>query len=229
MKLIIQLFIFTSISFNGFAQITLNACQALFDDQEFIFTQTGSDATGRAVFETTPITGDQPCSGIGVCEFQIAYNDMDSRWELRADDGNGNFSETYLIYYNTVKSTPYPPDTTLGLWVENSAAETSFCGGDGDSTIVVLKGDVQSEVLSTSSDEFTDLFKLFPNPSSSLITIESAFEVSSIQLFDLTGRSALKASKIERTTLDVQQLQTGFYVVQFENKAQRFFRKIVVQ
>jgi len=49
------------------------------------------------------------------------------------------------------------------------------------------------------------------------------------QFFDLTRILALKASKIERTTLDVWQLQTGFYVVQFEIKAQRFFRKIVVQ
>jgi hypothetical protein len=49
------------------------------------------------------------------------------------------------------------------------------------------------------------------------------------QLFDLTRKSALKVSKIERTTLDVRQLQAGFYVVQFEIKAQRFFRKIVVQ
>ena len=229
MKLIIQLFIFTSISFNGFAQITLNACQELFDDQEFIFTQTGSDDTGRAIFETTPITGDQPCSGIGVCEFQIAYNDTDSRWELRADDGNGDFSETYLIYYNTAQSTPNPPDATLGVWVENSTTDTSLCGGDGDSTIETLTGDVQSEVLGNFKEEFADVFKLFPNPSSRQITIESVYEVSNIQLFDLRGKSVLSASKIDQNSIDVRPLQTGFYIAKFEINDQQYVRKIVVQ
>ena len=229
MKLLIQLFIFTSISFNGFAQITLNACQELFDDQEFIFIQTGSDDTGRAIFETTPITGDQPCSGIGVCEFQIAYNDTDSRWELRADDGNGDFSETYLIYYNTAQSTPNPPDATLGVWVENSTTDTSLCGGDGDSTIETLTGDVQSEVLGNFKEEFADVFKLFPNPSSRQITIESVFEVSNIQLFDLTGKSVLSASKIDQNSIDVRQLQNGLYIAKFEINDQLYVRKIVVQ
>ena len=231
MKLIIQLFIFTIISFNGFAQITLNACQALFDDQEFIFTQTDTDATGRAVFETTPITGDQPCSGIGVCEFQIAYNDTDSRWELRADGGNGNFSETYLIYYNTAQSTPNPPDTTLGIWVENSTTdtETPYCGGNGDSTIETLTGDVQSETLGTSNEAFANVFKLFPNPSSAQITIESVFEVSNIQLFDLTGKSVLSASKIDQNSIDVRQLQNGLYIAKFEINDQLYVRKIVIQ
>ena len=231
MKLIIQLFIFTSISFNGFAQITLNACQALFDDQEFIFTQTDTDATGRAVFETTPITGDQPCSGIGVCEFQIAYNDTDSRWELRADDGNGDFSGTYLIYYNTAQSTPNPPDATLGVWVENSTTDTNtpFCGGDEDSTIVTLTGDVQSETLATYNQEFAGLFKLFPNPSSGLITIESAFEISNIQVVDLTGKSVISSSKIHQNTIDVHQLQKGLYITKFEINNRRYFEKILVQ
>ena len=229
MKLLIQLFIFTSISFNGFAQITLNACQELFDDQEFIFIQTGSDDTGRAIFETTPITGDQPCSGIGVCEFQIAYNDTDSRWELRADDGNGDFSETYLIYYNTAQSTPNPPDATLGVWVENSTTDTSLCGGDGDSTIETLTGDVQSEVLGNFKEEFADVFKLFPNPSSRQITIESVYEVSNIQLFDLRGKSVLSASKIDQNSIDVRPLQTGFYIAKFEINDRQYVRKIIVQ
>ena len=231
MKLIIQLFIFTIISFNGFAQITLNACQALFDDQEFIFTQTGTDETGRAIFETTPITGDQPCSGIGVCEFQIAYNDTDSRWELRADDGNGDFSDTFLIYYNAAQSTPNPPDTSLGVWVENSTTdtETPYCGGNGDSTIEILTGGVQSELLGNSKEESADVFKLFPNPSSRLITIESTYKISNIQVVDLTGKTVLSASKIYQNTLDVRQLQTGFYIAKFEINGKDYFKKIGIK
>ena len=83
----------------AFSQITFNGCPTIFNNQNFTFNNVGTDATGRNIYETTPINGDQPCTGLGVCEFRISWNNSLSRWEFIADDGNGNFSNTFLIYY----------------------------------------------------------------------------------------------------------------------------------
>lgn len=52
---IIALLTFT---FNLNAQITFNGCHGLFADQNYIFSNVGTDATGRNIYETIPITGD---------------------------------------------------------------------------------------------------------------------------------------------------------------------------
>ncbi|MDP5101183.1 MAG: hypothetical protein NWQ09_07650, partial [Nonlabens sp.] len=125
----------------SFGQITLNGCDALFGNQDFTFTNVGTDATGRNIYETTPLDGAQSC-GLGFCEFRISWNDMAMRWELVADDGNDAifFNGTNLILFNTSASSPNPPDATLGMWVDANG------GACGPSTIDTLTGDVQSTV-----------------------------------------------------------------------------------
>ena len=131
-------------SFTGNAQITLNTCDAFTNDQDFTLTLEGVDGTGRNFYQTNPITGDQPCSGLGACEFRIAFNAVEGRWEILADDGDGDFTTSYVLYYNSSASTPNPPDLTLGTWVENSAATLDLCNA-----VEVLTGDVQATLSRT--------------------------------------------------------------------------------
>ena len=68
--------------------ITFKGCTSLFDDQEYVFTKTGTDGTCRNIFTTTPLDGAQECGGIGTCEFKLQWSTVESRWEFLADDGN---------------------------------------------------------------------------------------------------------------------------------------------
>ena len=127
------------------AQINLNTCDLYTGDEDFVLTLESTDATGRNIYQTNPITGDQPCPGLGVCEFRIAWNTSLNRWEILADDGDGNFATSFVLYFNTSASLPNPPDLTLGTWEEN----TGITGGDCMS-IETLNGDVQAS-LSTNN------------------------------------------------------------------------------
>ena len=122
------------------AQINLNACDALTDDKDFVLELESTDGTGRNIYQTNPITGDQPCSGLGTCEFQISWNTIATRWEILADSGNGDFTESpYVLYYNDAASLPNPPDWSLGRWIENTTVTSGIC-----MNIETLSGDVQS-------------------------------------------------------------------------------------
>ena len=128
------------------AQINLNTCDLYTVDEDFILTLESTDATGRNIYQTNPITGDQPCSGFGVCEFRIAWNTSLNRWEIIADDGDGDFTTSFVLYFNTSASLPNPPDLTLGTWEEN----TGVTGGDCMS-IETLNGDVQASLSSNNA------------------------------------------------------------------------------
>ena len=119
------------------SQITFNACHPLLEDQDYIFNNIDTDATGRNIFETNPIDGNQPCGGIGSCEFQIAWNNVNNRWEIYADDGNGTFSNRFVLYFSNENTLPNPPGP-LDTWVEETSVTQSLCG-----TILLLEGDVQ--------------------------------------------------------------------------------------
>ena len=93
--------------------ITFKGCIPLFDDQNFVFSKIGTDATGRNIYITTPVDG-QDCSGLGTCEFKFQWNSSTSKWEFLADRGDGDFINPNLIYSNTSSSAPNPPDLSLG-------------------------------------------------------------------------------------------------------------------
>ena len=95
MKKLLFLLFFTSLAYSQ--TINFTGCPNLFDSNTYVFNKISTDVYGRNVYQTTPIDGAQDCGGLGVCEFQISWNDSQNRWEFMADDGNGDFSSTYLI------------------------------------------------------------------------------------------------------------------------------------
>jgi hypothetical protein len=66
-----------------------------------LFTLSGTDGTGRNVYSTTFANG-----------LEVRFNDIDTRWEVRA---SGGAMDVYL--YNTYASIPNPPS---GTWVGTS-------------------------------------------------------------------------------------------------------------
>lgn len=194
--------------------ITFKGCIPLFDDQNFVFSKTGTDTSGRNIYVTTPLDPGQDCSGLGTCEFKFQWNSSTSKWEFLADSGNGDFVNPFLIYSNTSSSAPNPPDLSLGTWVENTAATSGICGGNLSSSNATLTGAVQSSVLSTSDLDKLD-FKAYPNPVKDYLVFSGNLKIKSIELISYSGQ---KLSELTLTNgkVNLSNLKKGFYILKLD-------------
>lgn len=212
---------------SSYGQITVNACNPLFENQDFVFTNLGPDATGRNVFETTPITGDQPCGGIGVCELKIYWNDAMSRWELLADDGDANFNTNFLIYYNEEDSTPNPPSLILGTWVENVTVTGGVCGGNGASSINYMSGEIQDTTLSLEVADLNAL-EFYPNPTQGVFNIKGVSGNSlKVKVYNVTGIIVYENDSLNEGSIDLSSYSRGMYFVEIQWEQQTIIKKLI--
>lgn len=221
-------FIFILIGISSQAQIEFNGCHPLFDDQNYTFVNDGQDTTGRNIFITNPVDGSQDCGGIGVCEFQIFWNEVSTRWEFIADDGNGDFSSSFLIYYNTEASIPNPPSLLLGTWVENTAVTESACGGSLSTSNAILSGDVQDTTLHTDDALLSANVSLYPNPANDFVTLKDENNyIKSVQIFELNGKEVMKIND-NLQEINISKCQSGIYIVKLESYDNNvFYQKLI--
>lgn len=217
--------VFFFIGFSLNAQITFNGCHPLLENQNYTFNLKTVDATGRNVFETDPVTGDQDCGGIGVCEMQVAWSVANNRWEILADDGNGTFANTYVLYYNTEASTPNPPSLILGSWVENIGVTNSLCI-DG---ITTLSGDVQDTTLGIDDNIYDNDILVYPNPASTQLTILAGnIRINKVIISDMNGRVML--TQFDNIgTMDISKLTSGLYFLKMDLDERQLIRKIIIK
>ena len=193
--------------------ITFKGCIPLFDDQNFVFNKTGTDTSGRNIYITTPVDG-QDCSGLGTCEFMFQWNSSTSKWEFLADRGDGDFINPNLIYSNTSSSAPNPPDLSLGTWVENIAETSGICGGNLSSSNATLTGAVQSSVLSTSDLDKLD-FKAYPNPVKDYLVFSGNLKIKSVELISYSGQKLSELTLINGK-VNLSNLKKGFYILKLD-------------
>ena len=192
--------------------ITFKGCLALFDDQNFTFNQTGIDGTARSMFATTPIDSNQPCGGVGNCEFKIQWSVTNSRWEFTADDGKGDFSTPFVIYYNTSGSLPNPPSLNLGSWLENVPTTNNLCLGPLSNSNATLTGELQDNLLSNANFAINKNIQVYPNPVHDFLTIKSVNEIKNIEIWNMQGQKMDSAIKnLEK--IDISRLQNGLYII----------------
>lgn len=194
--------------------ITFNGCHYLFEAQDYVFSPDGTDAGGRNIYVTTPVSGDQPCGGIGTCEFRISWNTALARWEFHADAGSGDFADPLLIYYNTAASLPDPPSLSLGSWVENAGVTEGSCAGNLSASNAVLAGNVQDTLLEA-VDAATGTFAIYPNPARDVLMMPQA-GLRDVRIYNDLGQLALQHRGNNAPSLDVSSLARGFYVVCIE-------------
>lgn len=212
-----------------FSQITFNGCHGLLDDQNFVFNNTGTDAQNKKIYITTPVDGAQDCGGIGTCELKIQWNNTLTRWEIIADSGNGDFANTFLLYYNSTGNNlaANPPSNSFGTWVENTAVTNGECGGNLSTGNSVLTGDVHSSGLSVDHSTITKI-QIFPNPVADVITISGVEQVNSVNVFNSAGQ-LVKSQNFGKTVI-VKDLPPGVYVLKVmssnsEMKEFKFIKK----
>ncbi|MCL9808131.1 T9SS type A sorting domain-containing protein [Flavobacterium luminosum] len=192
--------------------ITFKGCPNLFSESNtFTFNSIGIDETGRNIYATTPINGDQPCPS-GACEFKILWNQANMRWEFIADSGDGDFLGSNLIYSNVEESTPNPPSLSLGTWEENIAVTSGECGGNLSNANATLTGAVQN-TLSKDNFLLDQAITFYPNPIKSVLNVRSSITINQISIWNLQGQSILVTE--ENSTLDLSHLQSGIYIMKF--------------
>jgi len=196
--------------------ITFNGCHELFANQNYIFNPAGTDVTGRNIYATTPISGDQDCPA-GTCEFKILWSTVNSRWEFIADNGDGDFLNPIIIYSNTSASTPNPPSTSLGTWVENIAETAGDCNGNLTSGNSSMTGAVQDNVLSDNDFSMTKGIVVYPNPSNSLINIRSNSPINEVAIWSIHGQKVLEFKNLN--AVDISELQAGMYIARIKTDA----------
>ncbi len=220
---------FLLLSYLGYSQITFNGCHPWFENQNFTFTNIGSDATGRNIFETTPINGDQSCGGLGTCEFRIYWSESNNQWEFTADSGNGDFIDPYLIFTNTNPSTPNPPSLTLGTWVEEVNITDGGCEGNLTASNAVLIGDVQDTTLSFADNNLSANIHLSPNPAHDYVSLsDSENKILRLEIYDISGKLILKESSV-KNAINISYLTDGLYFVKLFGDESTFIKKLIKQ
>ena len=106
------------------------------------------------------------------------------------------------------------------------AVEAEFTNG-------VLSERIESNVIERIIDGVGEagagMLQLFPNPTSGLVTINSAVLIKNLSVLDNSGRMLLvKEVDALNYTLDLKQLKEGFYFIRIETTEGKLVRKISV-
>lgn len=217
MKTTILLSLCLSFGLSKAQTINYKGCYNLFNNQDYVLTKTGTDTYGKGIYITTPVTGDQPCGGFGICEFKIQWNNTNTRWEFLADQGDGDFVDPYVVFYNATGSSSAvnPPSNTTGEWIENTAITQGECGGSMSGANSTMTGDVHTSTLAL-SDFNKNKFKIYPNPVKDVLNIIADEQLNSISIYDTAGR--LVVSEKSKLNINVSKLSKGLYIIKIETK-----------
>lgn len=214
----------TGLSALGFAQtIDFKGCIPLFENQTYTFTNTGNDTFGKKIYITTPVTGDQDCGGLGVCEFKLQWNNTDGRWEFLADSGNGDFVDPYLIYYSSTGNGTgtNPPNITVGNWLENTAVTEGDCGGNLTDANATLTGDVRTTTLAVNEFDQTKI-TIYPNPATEFINITGLENIKSGKVISVDGK--IVSTFANTGKIDISKLPNGVYFVEIQTDRSKINR-----
>jgi hypothetical protein len=213
-----KIFILSVIGLSGFTlaqTIDFKGCVPLFENQMYTFTKTGNDAFGKKIYITTPVTGDQECGGLGVCEFKLQWNNTSGRWEFLADRGDGDFVNPYLIYYSSTGNGTgtNPPNITVGTWIENLADTSGACGGNLTNANATLTGDVRTTTLAVNEFDQAKI-TIYPNPATEIINITGLDNIKNGKIISVDGKIVLTFNSTGK--IDISKLSPGVYFVEIQ-------------
>ena len=125
------------------------------------------------------------------------------QWTLNGNDIPGATSSTLVIY------PPYGTYTCYCVSPEGCVSETD-----------------PYTVLAAISEKHQDQIRIYPNPSSDEITIQSSSPILEIEFKDASGR-LVQPEKIKDQTWSIRTLSRGLYEVTFETSNEKFHSKIM--
>ena len=72
-----------------------------------------------------------------------------------------------------------------------------------------------------------DNVRIFPNPASSILTIEGGEEFENVSVFDQSGKRVIQTKMNGSRTLDISELRSGIYIVTLEGNNKRHVSKLI--
>lgn len=85
------------------------------------------------------------------------------------------------------------------------------------------------ELMNEEQISIRDKTKVYPNPATNQITIESS-EIKKIQILNMSGQVIFESSKVDdKTSIDISKYSKGIYVVKMDAENETLYEKIVVE
>ncbi|WP_040279369.1 T9SS type A sorting domain-containing protein [Psychroserpens damuponensis] len=81
------------------------------------------------------------------------------------------------------------------------------------------------ESLSISNPSIDSQFKMFPNPTNTLVHIESVHSILNTEIFTILGE---KVKTSQQNTIDVSQLNSGTYILKVSSEIGTFTKKLII-
>ncbi len=153
-------------------------------------------------------------------------NDVTLNWDLPdaclAPEGYNVFRDGTQINANPVTVTTYvDPGLPMGLYEYYITAVFYFGESDPSDPVYTLVTGIE--------DVDSDLFRIYPNPSSGTVNIESSAQINGIQVFNNAGQMIMdNVVKAGQYQFDVSNYEKGVYYIKLETSEGKMFRKITV-
>ena len=110
------------------------------------------------------------------------------------------------------------PDALGNVW--------AMAYGAGNGFVLQRFGDK----ISSAWDYNVSAFKMYPNPSSGILNIDSEYRIKKVVVFDINGRMIdAMPSDSQQITLDVSGFQNGVYFVSLQTDGGLFSKKLIIQ
>ncbi|WP_264521316.1 T9SS type A sorting domain-containing protein [Flavobacterium sp. N1994] len=169
-------------------------------------------------------------SAAGFTRFHMdIYTDtptQDKSFNFKFSNWSGGAGETNAFEYSATNANILP-STNPGTWISIDLPLTSFnaIGGNNNTDFVqfVITSDLgtvyydniylHKNTLGTTSFEAANV-KLYPNPASNVLNIESVLNIDKVAIYNLLGQEVISQNTSSQTVaLDVTNLQLGVYIV----------------
>jgi len=80
------------------------------------------------------------------------------------------------------------------------------------------------------NDNIASNFKVYPNPASDFVTIETNnVEISAVKIYDILGKNVLKQNELTNNRLDVSNLRNGIYFLKIESNGNSITKKLIIK
>lgn len=114
------------------------------------------------------------------------------------------------------------------LAVPNTTVTSNTVGVDVLFDNISLKATDVVSLLGVSQENTPSAqIKLYPNPTSDYLTLQTSAKINSVQIFDMSGRAV--AAKLNNQTIDVRNLAKGNYIIKIDSEngvtSQKFIKK----
>ena len=161
---------------------------------------------------------------------------------------SGFSSSTYQYEIELEAGTTETPEVTATenfeyakVMIEDATDVTSETESDRTTTITVTAEDGTTElvytivfnVASTGIDELTNGFRIYPNPSNGIITLElknATNNTYEVEVYDVIGKLMYKSKITESiTNINLTHINAGLYYISVNNGDVRNITKIMIQ